>query len=49
LTTTEPGPGVGVGVDLGIRGPFLVSWRSAFIVGGRVLVDMFGYEELSAS
>ena len=49
MTTTEPGPGVDVGIDLGIRGPFLVSWRRAFIVGGRVLVDMFGYKELSTS
>ena len=49
MTTTEPGLGVGVGIDLGIRGPFLISWRRAFIVGGRVEVDMFGYEELSTS
>ena len=49
FTTTEPGPGLGVGTDRGTRGPFFVSWRRAFIVGGRVVVDIFGYEGLFPS
>lgn len=34
LTTTEPGPGSGVGTCFRTNGPFFSSCTSAFMVGG---------------